>query len=217
MARRYCLDKKIEALNLIERHDGDTALASDALEIPARTLRVWQRQEATLRQQYNQRQRRRRERLSADLQLALLERSQAILAQMDTERLAKAPLNQLATALGSLVNQALKLEEATSEIDEGEEQVIRFEYFYDGQVQDAPPWAGASAGEPRAFQGGRLRPALGQDRAGQNGAARDCVGAGQTRLVASADLSDGEPSLAGFESERDRAGWHRHPRERAAD
>ena len=34
MTRKYSLDTKIDALNQIDRHDGDVALVSDVLEIP---------------------------------------------------------------------------------------------------------------------------------------------------------------------------------------
>ncbi len=163
MSRRYSLSTKIKALNEIEEHDGDVARVAEFLEIPARTLQRWLHDEDDLRGMHRQKRNRQRDRLTIDLQFEMLERSKSILARMDEDRLAKAPLNQLATALGSLVNQALRLEEVIEDIDDEEEQVVRFEYFYDGEVQDAPPWSGASEGRACALQGGRLREALGQD------------------------------------------------------
>ena len=202
MTRRYSLNSKIDALNQIDHFDGDVALVSNTVAIPTRTLQNWLRQEDDLRRRYRQRQNRQRERLKVNLQLEMLERGKSILAQMDDETLEKAPLNQLAAALSSLVSQALKLEEVIGDIDEAEERVIRHEFFYDGQVQDAPPWAGASAGSPRAVQGGRLREALGQNGAGQNDAAASGIGGAETGLVAGADLLDGEPGLARLEDKR---------------
>ena len=202
MTRRYSLNSKIDALNQIDHFDGDVALVSNTVAIPTRTLQNWLRQEDDLRRRYRQRQIRQRERLKVNLQLEMLERGKSILAQMDDETLEKAPLNQLAAALSSLVSQALKLEEVIGDIDEAEERVIRHEFFYDGQVQDAPPWAGASAGSPRAVQGGRLREALGQNGAGQNDAAASGIGGAETGLVAGADLLDGEPGLARLEDKR---------------
>lgn len=202
MTRRYSLNSKIDALNQIDHFDGDVALVSNTVAIPTRTLQNWLRQEDDLRRRYRQRQIRQRERLKVNLQLEMLERGKSILAQMDDETLEKAPLNQLAAALSSLVSQALKLEEVIGDIDEAEERVIRHEFFYDAQVQDAPPWAGASAGSPRAVQGGRLREALGQNGAGQNDAAASGIGGAETGLVAGADLLDGEPGLARLEDKR---------------
>ncbi len=217
MTRRYSLGAKINALNEVEEHDGDVARVSEFLEIPTRTLQGWLGVEDDLRRRYRQKQKRQRDRLTLDLQFEMLLRGKAILARMDAETLAKAPLNQLATALGSLVNHALKLEEAVEEIDEGEEQVIRFEYYYDGQVQEAPPWAGASAGSPGALQSGGMRAALGQDRARENGAAAEFGMGQETRLVAGANGNHGEPGLARSEGERAAVAGHQRQRERAAD
>ena len=217
MPRRYSLKTKINALNEVDEHDGDVARVSEFLEIPTRTLQGWLGVEEDLRRRYRQKQKRQRDRLTLDLHFAMLERGKSILSRMDAEALSKAPLNQLATALGSLVNHALKLEEVIEEIDEGEEQVIRWEFYYDDAVQDSPPWAGASAGSPGALQGGRLRSALGQDRAGQNGASAE-FGLGQeTRLVAGANGDHGEPGLARSEGERAESSGHQRQRERAAD
>ena len=217
MTRRYSLSTKINALNEVDEHDGDVARVSEFLEIPTRTLQGWLGVEDDLRRRYRQKQKRQRERLTLDLQFEMLERGKAVLARMDAEALSKAPLNQLATALGSLVNHALKLEEAVEEIDEGEEQVIRHEYYYDGRVQDAPPWAEESDEAPGALQGGGLRAALGQDRAGQNGANGIGDQAGETLLVAGANGDYGEPGLARSEGERAEATGHQRQRERAAD
>ena len=203
MTRKYSLDTKIDALNQIDRHDGDVALVSDVLEIPERTLRGWQGVEDELRRKHRKRQRRQRDRLTVDLHLGMLERGQAILQQMDDETLAKAPLNQLASALGTLVSHALKLEEAIDEIDEQEEQVIRFEYFYDGAVQEVPPWTGASEGFDRSLQSSGVWEALGQDGAWQDDTAASGAGEAEADMVAGADPSDGEPGLARLESEHE--------------
>lgn len=217
MTRRYSLDAKIEALNLIDRLDGNIAAASDGLEISMNSLAKWRAQESTLRKAYDQRRQRERARLFSDLQLEMLERGKAIVSQLDDQRLEKAPLNQLATALSSLVGSALKLSDVIEEFHEDRELVIRHEYFYDGQVQDAPPWADRGDGEPRAFQGGRLREALGQDHSGQNGHPGSSILAGHARLVADADSIDGEPGLAGFEGSRYAHSTGENQRERAPD
>ncbi|MCY3573342.1 MAG: hypothetical protein OXI62_14775 [Chloroflexota bacterium] len=196
MSRRYSLETKIDALNQIDQHDGDAALVSDVLEIPLATLRGWLAKESDLRRAYNLRRQGQFERLKRDLQSDMLLRGKAILSELDAQRLAKAPLNQLAAALGSLVTQALKLEEATQARAEDDERVIRVEYYYDGQVQDAPPWSGASDGQPRAVQSGGLRTPLGQDRAGQNGAAADGAATPAARMVAGTYHIDGQPGLA---------------------
>ena len=206
MARRYALDTKINALDQIDQHDGDAALVSHVLEIPLPTLRYWLSQESELRKAFSERRARQLQRLKRQLQVDMLQGGQDILARLDEETLAKAPLNQLATALNSLVANALKLEEASHGRAEDDERVIRVEYYYDGKVQDAPPWSGARHGRPRAVQGGGMRTPLGQDRAGQNGAAADGAAASTARLVAGADNPDGQPCLARPEAEPAPAG-----------
>ena len=216
MKRRYSLDTKIDALNQIEQHEGDITLISDILEIPARTLRGWLQEEKQLRQRYQERETRRGDRLLLELRLGMLERSQAILQRLDEDKLAKAPLNQLASALGTLLGSAMKLQEAKEEANEGEKTVIRYEHYYDGSLQSRPPWAGASEGFDRSLQDRGVWEALGQDGAGQD---RD-PGSGSARpealLVAGADAADVEPGLARFESEHAQNGRRRHQRERAA-
>ena len=202
MKRPYSLDNKIDALNQIERHDGNIASVSDVLEIPEGTLKNWKQREKDFRRQYRKRQERQRDPLVEDLRLQMLQRGQVILARMDDETIAKAPLNQLASALSALVSHALKLEEAINEIDEQEERVVRFEHYYNGSVHLAPPWAGASEGFDRTLQDRGVWEALGQDRAGQDHPAASSNGAEAALLVDGADKHDGEPGLARLESER---------------
>ena len=171
MARRYSLDAKVNALNQLEDNGGDVLLTSQWLDIPANTIRYWRENEAALRHSHRQRQQMQMTRLRANLQLQMLERAQTVLGLMNPETLAGAPVNQLVSALGSLVSHALKLEEANEHSDEPQEQTIRFEYYYGGQLHLAPPWAGGGEAQPDALQGRRLREALGQNGTGQNAAA----------------------------------------------
>lgn len=198
MEHRNALDKQIEALNQIADMDGDVAAVSDARRVPEAELREWLRDEDRLRRAYGLRRQRQVDRLAVELQHEMLKRAQNILKQLEGEKLTKAPLNQLASAAGSLVSYALKLAEAIEAIDEDEaqEQVIRFEYSSDGAPAAAPHWSDSNEEAWRALQGGGLRPALGQDRAGQNGhsGARDSGAA--SGVVAGADALDGEPDLA---------------------
>ena len=195
---RNALDKQIEALDQIDRQDGDVAAVADALRIPEGDLRHWLRDEEELRRAYGLRRQRQADRLAVELQHDMLTRAQAILKQLDGDKLTKAPLNQLASAAGSLVSYALKLAEAIEEIDETQEkdQVVQFVYGSPGEVQQSPPWADSREDAWRAIQSGGLRPALGQDRAGQNGHSRARDLGEAAHLVAGADALDGGTSLA---------------------
>ena len=82
MKRRYTLDAKINALNHIDQNDGDLQGAAKELKISAKTLEKWRAAEESLRAQYRARQTRHLERLQFDLQIKMIERCHAILAQM---------------------------------------------------------------------------------------------------------------------------------------
>ncbi len=200
MKRRYPLDAKINALNRIDQLDGDIALTATQLNIPAKTLEKWRAKELDLRRDYQDRQWRRLDRLQFDLNLQMLERCATIMQQMDDSTLSKAPLNQLNATLSALLAHVRKFEETQRNLDWQPEQTIkRAEFYYDDQVQAAPPWAGASPGQPRALQSGGLRPPLGQDRTGQDDHPSRSLDAEQTLLVVDPNAADGEPGLARLE------------------
>lgn len=208
MARYYRLETKIHALNELIEYRDDVAAASEALDIPIRTLREWRRIEDELRHRHRRQESQRLKRIKVDLLTKMLERGQELLARMDAETAASASLGQLASALNVLVSHALKLEETIGEVDEQQqEKVVRFEYYYDDEVQDAPPWAGASEGNPRAVQGGLLRETVGQDGIGEVYAAGEGDEGWNSRLVAGADAADGEPSVARLEAKPDKHRW----------
>ena len=200
MPNHYNLDFKINALNLIDRHDGDVQLAAQSLELAERTLYRWLGDEDSLRQQYRSRQQRRRARLLEDLQVQMLEQSRAILARLDEQTLKEAPLNQLATTLNSLLSHALKLEETIDQLDTSEEQVVRFEYYYDGALHGSPPWARRSEDGEGALQGSRLRTEVGQDPSRQDDHPGERPLARQEMLVAGTDFPYGDTGLARLEN-----------------
>ena len=208
MARRYTLDTKIHALNLIDQQDGDVLFASDELMIPTRTLHDWRKLEIDLRQAYREKLQRQFLRLKEDLQVKLLERVLQIVEQMDDETLETAPLNQLTTTLNTLVNHALKLEEANEDKDEEQEKVFRIEYVYDGSVHKTPPWATRRVGEPITFQHRRVRKTVGENGTGENHRSGEFSKLRNADLVAGSNVSDVESGVEGLEDEFDERDWY---------
>lgn len=208
MARRYTIETKIHALNQLDQYDGDMLRISKELTIPVSTLTTWRTKEADIRRNYRQKNQQQVTHLKSELQVQMFDMSQNILKYMDDDTLSKAPLNQLASAIGSLVNHALKLEEAIEETDEQEEKIVRFEYFYDGKVQDAPPWAGASEGLPRKVQGSCVRETLGEDGAGQDSTIGERDSKSDAWVVASTNLPDVQSPLDGIEDEYQERDWY---------
>ncbi len=90
------------------------------------------------------------------------------LAESIPAKIADAPLNQIVSALKTTV-ELLRMLEPPDEA--AQEQVVRWEFVYDGEVHDAPPWATDGAGQPGAIPPGGLRASLGQDGVGQDDAA----------------------------------------------
>lgn len=210
MARRYTLDTKIHALNQLDKHSNDMQRIADELSIPVSTLQKWRTKASKLRSKYRRRNKRLATHLKSDLQVAMLDKSMAILQRMDDDTLDNAPLNQLASALGALVNHAMKLEEALEEDDEQEEQeqVIRFEFVSDGRVTETPPWTEDSPEESGEVQDSSVRETVGEDTTGENQPNDRSRVSRDAWLVASPDLPDVEPSLARFEDGRSERDWY---------
>lgn len=208
MAQRYTLDTKIHALNQLDKTDDLLRIASE-LTIPVSTLQKWRARETDLRRAYRIQCTRQVAHLKSELQVAMLDRSMAIVERMDDETLNNAPLNQLATALSALVNQALKLEEAIEDTDEQtEEKVIRIEYLYDGSVHKTPPWTSESPAIPRPIQSSSVRETLGQNGARKNhhGGAGDS--SRHTWLVDESDISNGESNVEEMEDFLEDRNWY---------
>jgi len=206
MSKRHTLNDQIAGLDAIDAANGDYQVAHAASGFSAAQLRAWDKQRETIRSEQHHYERERDARMLHDLRSKLAERALRVIESMDDETIAKAPLNQLASALGVLVDRYLKLDDAIPE--QVGEQVIRLEYKYpDGSIHSTPPWAEDDSEQQSTLQSGGVRQTLRQDGDGQD--RPDGSGlAGQTRLVARPDLPDGESGLAGFEDHLDERPWY---------
>lgn len=209
MTRRYTLDTKIHALNLLDEYEDDLVVVSQELDIPAMILNRWRVKEDDLRRDYQRKLHNQFVRLKAELQVEMLERGKKIITCMDDETLEKAPLNQLATALGSLVNHALKLDEASEDTDdEAEEKIIRIEYLYGGSVHVSPPWAEDSSESSSPIQSSGMRETMGQNGTGKNNLGGSRNQSWNTRLVDDSYLSNGKSHVEGMEDEYSERDWY---------
>ena len=185
----YTEEDKRAALDLLHRNGGDTKATSAETGIRVPTLKKW------AQSQRAQQMERLHENVQ-DLHLQLA-RNALHLAQAIDGAIDGAPLNQLATALGTVIDRFLKIEEHLSQLDDQtSEQVIRVEYKDpDGSIHNTPLWARGDPDQPTAIQGRGVRQALWQD-----GDWEDDRRAGSPEreglLVARPDLSNGDASLA---------------------
>lgn len=202
----YTLAQKIDALDMLAECETLTE-AAEKTGINASTLSAWRSHERDLRREHNQRLSAiaRRKMLQAQHQLA--ERTADILAAMDEQRISKAPLNQLSSALGVLIDRYLKLQETVTEDDNGE-QTFRFEFVYpDGTVHDAPPWTTLDSGEDGTFYSRDLWAAIWKNRVSQGIVDGQSLPSWYEDMVASADVSDGGASMARLKDDDDRRNW----------
>ena len=169
MPRRYPLDAKINALNQIDQLDGDIQYIAKQLKIPFKTVENWRADEDHLRQQYQQRQHRHFTNLKFELLADMLERCRAIMKKIDDSAITEASVSQLAYTLTTLLNHAVRLEEAFEKIEEEDQQenseIVLPNFarlIHNGRLHDSPPGAKADSAEPLPFQSRSLREALGQ-------------------------------------------------------
>ena len=201
MPKRYRLDTKIEALDLLDQLDGDLQRVKSRLNIPVKTLQKWTAAEEQLRTRFLGQQDRRFDRLLSDLHLKLLERALAILDHLDDDTLADASATQLAYALNTEVSHAVRLEEIAYQIDQAaatqnQNDSIRLEFVRHGGDQPRPSWAIGNPSAPRPLQSSGLRTPLGQNRTRQDRNPPPRPAAQSSLLVAGAHQTDDEPNLA---------------------
>ena len=201
MPKRYRLENKIDALNLLDQLDGDLQRVKSRLNIPVKTLQKWSAGEDQLRNQFLGRQDRRFDRLLSDLHLKLLERGLDILDHLTGDALADASATQLAYALNAVVSHAIKLEEIAYQLDqaaatENQNDSIRVEFASDGQTHPRAPRANGNPEPPSPLQNSRLRTPMGQNRTRQNCNSLPRSGAQSPLLVAGAHQTNDGPNLA---------------------
>ena len=139
---RYTLETKIKALNLLEEHDGDTQLVKDRLDIPVKTLANWRRAELELRQRFYDRQQHHFYNVKFKLLGDMLGGCAAIMGRINEAAIEEASLSQRSNALNTLLNNAVKLEEAFEALEEKNQQDQEpnsTQFSDDDNAPEAPP------------------------------------------------------------------------------
>jgi transposase-like protein len=201
MSRRYTSEEKDRALKCLATNDGDFYKTRDETGIPVESLRRWRKQQLEQRAQLD------REHL-AWLHHKLVESAVKLACSLEGA-IDNAPLNQRASALGTVIDRYIKLADYLPQHD-NREQVIRIEYLYpDGSIHDTPPWAAENSEHTPPVPGGDVRQTLRQNGNGQGAHYRNGA-AWRTLLVAGPDSDDGDAGLAGPEGDFDdeRAWYH---------
>ena len=165
MLASYTLDTKIEALNLLDRHDGDFNLVKSLLEIPIKTLRGWRADQVKLRHKHEDRQYRYFSTIKLELMQDMWETSRDIMKKIKSGVREGLSLRQLVYTLNTLLNHANKLEDNFEDLTpEGQSEAgktNRIRYVFEEEGQNAPPpWPAAAPQMPVPPQSGGVRAAL---------------------------------------------------------
>jgi len=187
MSKRYTRAEKDRALHLLVDHPCKTV--SEMTGVPMPTLRRWQTQH---REQRLQRLLDRIERLHEQLSTNALHLARILDGKIDD-----APLNQVSSALGVVIDRYLKIDDYLAEATNTHgEHVVRIEYQYpDGTIHKTPPWATDDTDISVPASGGGVWPPVREDDHRRDHHHRS----GPERsndMVAGPHLYDGEPGVA---------------------
>ena len=191
---RYTQQQKSDALRQLRLCDNDFTQASTQTGIPTKTMRKWQVKH----------QSERAERLLARLQLLeedLIENTLRIMESLE-QVIENAPLNQRTSAVGTLIDRYLKVNEHLREVDAEDEMKEIPLVYYTSDAPDTPqatpPWAEEDSDNAPSLQSGRVWSPVWEDRIGQGGTG-GTGGEREDMLVARPHLLNGDAGLARFE------------------
>lgn len=204
-SKPYSLSYKMRTLFLLR--DMSLEKASATSGVPLSTLRSWKQNEATIKRDYYLYLHDEAVHKLLVVQNRMADKAVAVLEAMDKTRIANAPLNQLASTLGILLDRILKVNDG-KEI-ETPDTPVRFEYFDSttGQTSETPPWTEDDFEQGGSFYSRFLRQTLREDGTSEAPHHGDSMAWGAD-MVDSPDILDGEPSLARPEDESDGYDWY---------
>jgi hypothetical protein len=205
MSKRYPTSEKARALFLLR--DKTIEEVSQAKDIPVSTIRAWSKSRDEIIRAYYQELHDEGNHQLILAQKLMAEKIHTLLSAIDKDRIANAPLNQISSALGVLVDRYLKVHDV-KELEK-DSHTIRIEY-YDadtGEISETPPWAEGDPESGQPLHGGILRAALRENGTGKTADYRTRM-AWDEDMVAIPDLYDGESGLARPENDDDGRDWY---------
>ena len=216
MPIKYNLDQTIEALNLLDQHDGDVYLVKKQLGIPVKTLRGWLKDQEKLRRKFDDRQYRRFANIKQELLNDMLETSRDTMKKIKSGDHPGIAVSQLAYTLTTLLSNAKKLEDNYVRLapNPQNEQPNRLRFVYDDYLPAAPPRTERNPQTSRPLQSVGLREALGQIGVGNNRHPESSPHGTQTLLVGRPHLQNGGANLARSEKKRQTPRRRRNKRQR---
>ena len=206
MSATYTLDAKIAALDLLNQLDNDYSRVKAKLQIPFKTLRGWRSDETQLRNQFENRQYLHISSMKLHLLVDMVEYARDIMSKLKSGDREEGTASQLTYILGTLLNQARKLEQNFEHVpDDPQDQADppnRIEYIYDGGLHDVPPWESVVLEESSPPQSIGLRAALEQFGIGAHPDPEDGLPGEEAPQMERPQLPNGERNLARSRNQR---------------
>jgi hypothetical protein len=204
---KYTLKQKLDAVHELQTGQSYEAVSTKN-SMPMSKLREWYRERETIQREYRQELRDAAADKMLLVQQTMADKAAALVEAIDVERIKNAPLNQVASALGVLIDRYLKLQSGEHKSSTGE-QVFRIEYYdaSTGKISSAPPWAENHSESSDTVQSRGVRTTLRQDDDGAN-YRNGKSDSWDADMVAGSDVPDGESGLAGFEDGDDGRDWY---------
>lgn len=205
--KRYSITDKMKTIWLLR--DNDVRKASEISGVPVGTIKKWQKNYDQIKAEFFK--------YEHDEGIYKLIISQNRMADkigdltnaITTQKIESAPLNQLSSAIGVLVDRFLRIHDA-KEIEESDNDNRYIIEYYDadtGEITETPPWAGDDSEDESALHSSFLWQKIRENGTGEAGSNGNGV-TGDEGLVARTHLSDGESGLARFEERDGERDWH---------
>ncbi|MDQ7027035.1 MAG: hypothetical protein Q9P01_09435 [Anaerolineae bacterium] len=206
---KYRLEQKMKVLEALKADQNYDSL-SEKEQIPVSTIKRWYQQREAIRRDYHLHLRDEAHHKMVLVQHRMADKAVELIAALDSDRIKNAPLNQVASALGLVIDRFLKLQDAQEESDATHtEQVIRYEFRHpDGTIRETPYFAEGRSRHTGTVQSGSVWETLGQDGIGENYINGKSRLSGSEDMVAGSDVSDGESGMARFEDDDDERDWY---------
>lgn len=206
MSKRY--SNTIKAKTLILLREKSMEEVSKQQGIPVSTIRTWNKNYDDIIHAYYRELHHEGNHRILLAQKMMADKIHTLLEAITDERISKAPLNQLTSAIGVLTDRYLKVHDV-KELQKDTDSVHRIEYYdaNTGEVSEAPPWAERDSESGKPILGGILRAAIRQNGTGKTADYRTRM-AWDEDMVAVPDVHDSQSSVARPEDDDDGRDWY---------
>lgn len=205
--RRWSIIEKMNTVWLLRDHTlKEASLISG---IPTRTIRKWQQTYDEIKAEYDKYLHDEGIYKLMVAQNRIADKIDDLVNAITPEKIEKAPLNQITSALGVAVDRFLRIHDAKEIEETNHDHTFRIEYYdaTTGKVSPTPSWAEDNRLDESDVHRSFLWQTLWKNRTGETHHHGDGV-SGQDGLVARTDVSDGKSRLARSEGNDDERDWY---------